>query len=334
MKRNKLEFLQNKLEAEPHQDYPTKSRIHTLKSFFTKSHKACFVKRDDELGFGISGCKARKYRMLISDLIAKGYKEAVVIGGAYSNHVLSITQLLIENGITPTLFLKGSVPRETQGNFLFLQMLIRPSAIHWIPKHEWSYVEKLAASYAETRASAVVIPEGAPLFSAFLGALSLPLDIMRNEKESQVRFDHIFLEVGTGYTSIALLLAFAYLEKTTLCHLVLLAETEKEFLMRLHKVHNEFEAWLGCAAPFPTHFCFHNCTIAPSFGSTNQALFDFIVEMARTEGFFLDPIYSSKLFYQTKKLLQNDAQIDGSVLLIHSGGALSLSGFQDKLEQS
>ena len=328
-----FEFLQSKLHAVPQFDYPVTSRIHALHSFFTASGKPCFVKREDELGFGISGSKFRKYRTLIPYLMQQGIQEACVIGGAFSNHILSLVQLLIENGIQPTLFLKGPAPTANRGNFLFTQLLVPPSAIHWIAKNEWQDVHDDVASYAQKRPNACVIPEGATLFAAFLGALTLPLDITRNEKDVQFTFDHLFLDVGTGYSAAALLLGFAFFKKQTMCHLMLLADTSEAFMRTLRKLHTEFEVWLGTPCPFPTQFRFIESTLLRSFGSTNKKLFECIITYARAEGFFLDPIYSAKLFYQAKELLQVTREIDGKVLFVHSGGALSLSGFQEKFMQ-
>jgi 1-aminocyclopropane-1-carboxylate deaminase len=310
-----LSFLENHLKKEPEENYPKNSRIHPLNTFPNG-----FVKREDELGFGISGTKFRKYCRLISFL--RSFHEVIIIGGPYSNHVLGITQLLIENGIQPVLFLKGMLPKAI-GNFFFLQMLVEPSSIHWIPVKEWENVLEMAKK--EAKETTFILPEGAPLFPCFLGALSLPLDILRNEKEEKISFDHIFIDVGTGYTAAALMLAFAFIEKKVTCHFLITAGTEVEFLVTCKKLHGEFQQWLGQNFHFPTSFICQKPELSPSFGSTNAQTFQFIKEMARKEGFFLDPIYSAKLFYNAYAHID---KISGNVLLIHSGGALSLAGFQ------
>lgn len=330
--RSDLAFLEKRLEKVPHQKYPSRSRIHKLKSLFTAAGETCFVKREDELGFGISGIKFRKYRTLIPYIIENEFKEALVIGGAFSNHILSIVQLLIENNIDPILLLKGPRPIKNQGNFLLTQTFLPSTSIHWIPKENWQSLAQDAFAYATQKA--ILIPEGATLFPAFLGALTLPLDIIRNEIESGIEFDHLFIETGTGYSAAALLLGFAFLKKRTMCHLLMLADTEQAFIQQLHKLHLEFQEWLGETFPFPIHFRCLDCSIAPSFGSTNRELFNFIVQSARIEGFLLDPIYSGKLFHQTNKILKNQPELTGNILFIHSGGALTLCGFQQQLENS
>ena len=328
-----LDLIQNKLSKIPQNNYPVNSRIHPLSSFSNSSEICPYIKRDDELGFGISGIKFRKYRTLIPFLLQEGCIEAIVIGGAFSNHVLSITQLLLENGIKPTLFLKGPAPLQKKGNFLFLQMLVPNNSIHWVPKDNWSEIDHLVAAYASSKEKVIIIPEGAPFFQGFLGALTLPLDIIRNESEMGLSFDHLFLDVGTGFSAAALLLAFAFLQKSTTCHCLLIAGTEDDFLKQLKRLHGEFEKWLGVNFPFPTQFNCLGSPIAPSFGSTNRELFDFIIQTSRKEGFFLDPIYSGKVFHRAKQMMDSN-QIQGNVLLIHSGGALTLAGFQENIAKS
>jgi len=314
------EFLKAKLSEVPQFDYPVQSRIHPLNSF----PKGFFVKRDDELGFGISGCKFRKYRTLLPHIIGQGYKRVVVIGGAYSNHVLAITQLLLENSLEPVLLLKGGKPTIAQGNFFFLEMLAG-AHMHWIEKSRWEDIDSIAETYRDEKT--YILPEGAPLFEGFLGALTLPLDILRNEKEQGIQFEHIFMEAGTGYSAAALLLAFALFERKTTIHLLHVAEDEAAFTGRLMRLHREFENWLQKKVPFPENCSALLAAISPSFGSTNASLFDSIRKTAACEGFFLDPIYSAKLFCAARA----HAGISGPALLIHSGGALSLAGFQKQL---
>jgi 1-aminocyclopropane-1-carboxylate deaminase len=325
-------LLKTKLDLLIQEKYPSASRIHPLHSFANKNGAHYFVKRDDELGFGISGTKFRKYKTLLPFIKQQHYKQVILIGGAFSNNVLSCSQLLIENGIEPLLFLKGPKPTCKSGNFLFNQLLVPPSQIHWIAHENWPHVDCIAREYAKNHPSTFVLEEGASHFYGFLGAMSLALDIIRNEEEEKLRFDHLYIDAGTGCTACALLLAFALLKKETFCHILLTAESSEPFLKKLKEKHREFENWLGVPCDFPPHFRLFKPTLCTSFGSTNQTLFAFIAEQARSEGFFLDPVYSAKLFYEAKKEKDYPA-LTGNILLIHSGGAFSLAGFQERLSK-
>ena len=67
---------------------------------------------------------------------------------------------------------------------------------------------------------------------------------------------------------------------------------------------------------------------AKSFGSTNKTIFEEIRRIAREDGILTDPVYSAKLFLTARQTILNKT-LDGNILLIHSGGGLTLSGFMD-----
>ncbi len=303
------------------------SRIHLLKTYSTPIARS-YVKRDDELGFGVSGTKWRKYASLIPYLRNNNYEEVALIGGAYSNHVLGISQLLIEKSIRPTLFLHGSPPTKCVGNFLLTSLLVPPEQMHWISRKEWPQVEVLANAYAKTsKLKTLVMPEGGSMDAALPGALTLAIDILENP----IEFDHIFIDAGTGLSAIATILAFSWLNKETLFHVLSLADGEEAFLAKLSHFQTTFEALLQTSLSTPkilNRVRFHRPTLAPSFGSVNSTIFKEIHIIAKEEGFFTDPIYSAKLFLEAKRLIPS---LKGNILLLHSGGALTLMGFQDTL---
>jgi 1-aminocyclopropane-1-carboxylate deaminase len=69
---------------------------------------------------------------------------------------------------------------------------------------------------------------------------------------------------------------------------------------------------------------------AKSFGSVNAGVLQEVVHWARSDGIVLDPIYSAKLFYEAKKIIQQK-NLQGSILLVHSGGQLALCAYHDLL---
>lgn len=330
---NKINNLTQTLS--PHVSALPHSRIHRLKTFNTNL-ATCFVKREDELGFGISGSKLRKYTSLLPHLLAKQCQEAVIIGSAYSNHILGLTQLLIENNIKPTLFLLGEQISKRQGNLLLTSLLVAESQIHWMSRKDWVDVESLATKYAQEQIhTTIVVPEGAFMPAALPGALTLALDILQNEQQLQEKFDHIFIDAGTGLTAIATILVFAWLKKKTQIHILLLADNEAIFIDKLKQMQLIFEQLVNAKLHWQNiikQFTLFLPTHAKSFGAINKNILHNIKTIAHEEGFFTDPIYSAKLFFETKKILKNKA-LQGNVLIIHSGGCLTLMGFQEQLSK-
>jgi len=315
---SELEILKKALSLTPQYDYPCHSRVHHLRTF----PKNVYVKREDELGFGITGSKIRKYRTLIPYFKSKGIQEVALIGGAQSNHILGFSQLLIENAIRPFLFLRGAPFQPTQGNHFLLRLLVPKTQIRWIPRDQWS-----AASEIASQSHSCVIPEGGMIPEALPGLLTLVIDILINE-QIHGEFVHIFVDSGTGLTAIALILGLAWLKKPTIVHVLQLAESSVLFEQKLKSYHDVFEKWLGYPLHLTNNYKLHYPTQAKSFGSTTTATFKQILQNARQEGFLTDPIYSGKLFFEAKKLISS---VQGSCLIIHSGGGLSLFGFMPKI---
>jgi len=325
-------LLKERLERVEMENYQTFSRVHPLRSF-SYTGTSCYVKREDELSCGISGSKVRKYLSLIPYILKQKADEVVVLGTSHSNHVLGISELLCEKGIDPILFLSG---RKTDplGNFLFTSLFVKEENIHWI-KEGWDSLENYAKDYAEQKAQegkkVLVIPKGGNCKEALYGLLTLTLDILRNEEALQIAFDHIFMDAGTSLTALSVILALSFLKKNTHVHVVQLGGDEKEFQETLDRAKAEFEDFIGEKLPFLVNYTLYSPTNAKSFGSLNTQVFTTIKEIAQQEGFLTDPIYTAKLFYEGREILKKSL-LKGNVLFIHSGGALSLSGFQASIK--
>jgi len=304
------------------------SRVHRLPWF---GRSDIWVKRDDELSFGVSGTKLRKHASIIPFLKQQGIEEVVVIGGANSNNVLSAAQTLTENHIKITPFLLGP-PSRKLGNLKLLSLFVDDSDIHWFSRSQWVQCEDFANVYAAERTSrgakTFVLPEGAHHRLALPGSLSLPLDILRNEREAGVRFDHIFIDSGTGMIAQSLLAGAAVLDMKALIHVVVLAGSYEEFQSGLTRVIQYAREFLGIPlSSLPDYRKYYPAT-ARSFGSTNKTIFKEIQRVAREAGILTDPVYSSKLFFTARQTIREQA-LKGNILLIHSGGGLALTGFMD-----
>ena len=289
-----------------------------------------YIKRDDELNFGISGSKLRKYASLLP-FLKKQNKTVALIGSPYSNHILSLTQLLKQTGIPYQLFLEKTHTSNYTGNFFFLSLLTSKDEIIWIDKTP----ELLLSSWTREleikhKKEFVWIPMGGCMPEALPGAFTLSLDILENEKELQTEFSHIFIDSGTGLTAAALILCHAYFQKKTKIHVVLVAGEKAAFEKQLLSFKSTLENLVEEKLSDITNYRLLKSITAKSFGSCNSTVFKTIAETARSEGFFLDPLYTAKLLLTAKDTIKKES-LEGDILWIHSGGALSLSGFQDSL---
>jgi len=311
------------------------SRIHPLK-FITKPSSAIYIKREDELGFGISGSKSRKYESLMAHIRSLAIQHAVLVGGAYSNNIVGLTQLLIEQGITTHLLLRGSHPPTYQGNFLFISLLVPASHITWIPRADWKQVVARAQALEKSfpPGSAIFIPEGACMAEALPGALSLGEDIGRNEQEHRLLFEHIFIDAGTGLAAIGLIMGLSMQGRHPHIHIVLLALTQQDFLKQFGEFYQQLLPAMRHVLVWERlieKLHFYTPTTAPSFGSTNRQVFETMIQVARQDGMLTDPVYTAKLLYTAKQVILHTPDMTGPILIIHGGGGLGIMGFQEQL---
>lgn len=290
------------------------SRVHTLNHFPEKGMR-CFVKRDDELGCGISGTKLRKYASIVPFIKSGGIRHLIIIAGSQSNNLLAAVQVARELGLQFTAFLIKPWNIEYEGNFKLTSLFLNPESIVWVARDQWPEVEALAENYcASLNDKAWVLKEGASVLEALEGSKTLAYDILQNEKDYSLHFDHILMDAGTGFAAAGLIQGLEETAHPAQVHVLLLADNESLFRERL-------KLWTGLHGD-GVH-CFLPKT-AKSFGAVNQSIRDEIQRVAREEGILVDPIYSAKLFHESRSYLL-EAGLSGTVLIIHSGGALTLS---------
>ena len=287
-----------------------------------------YLKRDDELSFGISGTKLRKYHSMVPALIDAQVERVAVIGGKNSNNVLGLAQALTENQIAFEFFLCGSKEVSPNSNFAMVTKLWPKIRIHWIDNGDWPNAVEIAKVLSPS--GTVVIPEGGHMRESVLGASSLADDIIRNETDLGTCFNHIFLDSGTGNVAASAALRLAQLKHPATIHVVQLAEKEECFW----KACEQIVRW-GCYDKEDLWALKKTCSVirpitSKSFGSTNRQVFDFIQMFAAEEGVILDPIYSAKSIMTAFHLIESQS-LTGPHLLLHSGGAQSIYGFLNQM---
>lgn len=292
------------------------SRVHPLNNF-PNDGLTCYIKRDDELGCGLSGTKVRKYSSLMPFLMQQGIQHLIIIAGPQSNNLLAALQVAREFNFKVTAFLIRPWKLELRGNFKLSSLFLEEQEIVWVARSDWSKVNELALNYLNAlNEKGFVLHEGASVPAAMPGALTLAKDIVVNEQSLGVNFQHIFIDAGTGFSAAALIKGLVAAAHQATVHVLLLADDERTFKNKL-KQWIEFEP--------QNYHCFYPTT-AKAFGVVNQTVKTEVRRMALEEGILVSPIYSAKLFYETRQFLVKE-HIIGNVLIIHSGGILSMHGF-------
>ncbi len=309
------------------------SRIHRVRSFDTANSEV-YLKREDESGFGISGYKRRKYASLLPFLLKKKYEKVFIIGGAYSNHVHGVSQLVKEAGLAVHAFLKAPHNPALKGNLFLNRLILSDEEITWVSTEEWSDILSSTVEIASRDAQhTYVIPEGGASSPSLPGTFTLLEDIQLNEQQVGFQFDHLFIDAGTGYTAAAIHYLNSLLERRTHLHVICMADRPNDFQQVYDQVVQDAAHSLSLSPPrHQGRLSLYSPYTATSFGSINRDVLEACLHFARQEGVFTDPVYATKLFMNAHRIIKID-QLTGSVLVIHSGGGTGLMGFSMQLEK-
>ena len=124
----------------------------------------------------------------------------------------------------------------------------------------------------------------------------------------------------------SLLAGAAVLDMKALVHVVVLAGSYEEFQSGLTRVIQYAREFLGVPlSSLPDYRKYYPAT-ARSFGSANKTTFRKYSVLHERMASSRDPVYSAKLFLTARQAIRDQA-LKGNILLVHSGGGLTLTGF-------
>jgi 1-aminocyclopropane-1-carboxylate deaminase/D-cysteine desulfhydrase-like pyridoxal-dependent ACC family enzyme len=268
----------------------------------------------------------------MSYILREKFEEAVLLGSEKSNFVISALQLLNENNIPSHLFLLEAHNRRPVGNSLWLQLLHDVSCIRWVAREDWHLADDLALRAArQSPKKTLLIPTGGAIPQAVLGAMSLAMDILLNQAQLELYFDHVFLDSGTGITAIGAILGFALAASSSLnIHITLVAGTKEEFITNLAHYSQLLSEHYGLRFSSLPKLDFLIPPLNRSFGAVGSTLLSEVRQIARLEGILAEPVYTAKHLFTAREHILNE-RLSGNILIVNSGGAFGLAGFQDAM---
>lgn len=288
-----------------------------------------WIKRDDLSGFGGGGNKGRKLEYLLADAIDKGAEVIVTCGTTQSNFVrqLGAACAVFKIGCaaaTMALPYEDAPPTapalEPVGGNVFLDELLGVD-LRVYPDGDWdalyAHAENLAKEYEAKGKRVYRVPIGG---SSRLSAYGLYKAGEEIRQQSPQPFDWIVFGSSSGSTHTGLTYAF-HGSNTRI--LGISSDPEPEILEEFAAMGVGLAEILGVPPLTAADFSMDFDYVGPGYAAPSEAGNEAILRLARTEGIFLDPVYSGKAF---AGLLDRAAKgtITGRVLFWHTGGLPSL----------
>ncbi len=290
-----------------------------------------WVKHDETTGTEFSGNKVRKLEFSFAEAKAQGCNTVITCGGIQSNHCRATAVLGARLGLKVHLILRGEKPEMAEGNLLM--DYLAGATISYLPQREWrthpEFAGQLQQDYASKGDKALFIPIGASDEIGLWGYVAACEELQQDFARLDLQPDYIVCATGSGGTQGGLtvgsqlfdlpgqVVAFnvsddAEYFDTKIREDVTLWKQRYNVDYKLDKLQvKTIEGYLG-----------------PGYGVAEPPVFEIIAKAARTEGLFLDPVYTGKAFYGlVSELEKGDAgALPGArnVVFIHTGGLFSV----------
>jgi D-cysteine desulfhydrase len=285
-----------------------------------------YIKRDDQTGTEISGNKIRKNEFLVREAIDTGCNTLITCGGIQSNHARSTAALAAKLGLGSHLVLRSDTGAEDNDGNYFIDQLLGAS-ITLVSAVEYSncreeIMEEIKQKLAKEGKKGYIIPEGASNAIGTFGYYNGMLEIIKQQEQLGIHFDAIVVAVGSGGTYGGLFLGNEIMNNQAKIYGFNVCKDKNYFQIEIEKIIRE------CLRYMDYHLDFSKDEINIIDGyvgdgyalSRNQEL-EFIRDIARLEGFILDPVYTGKGMYglvsEIKKGTFSEHQ---NILFIHTGG--------------
>ena len=269
-----------------------------------------WVKRDDLTGLELSGNKVRKLERLLADALAQGADTIITCGGLQSNHCRATAAACRRLGLRPVLLLRGDVDSAPASNHLL--DVLYGADLHACTPAEYNLqrdaiLAVLGGWHEGHGHRPYIIPEGG---SNAIGSLAYThaMDELGDET-----FDGVYVAVGSGGTLAGMVMGrdVGPVNGIAVCDDV-----------------SYFEAKVGeiaAEAGRPVHDRWHviDAYKGPGYGVADEATWEAIRVVARTEGLLLDPVYTGKAMAALIGEVRA-GRAGGRLLFWHTGGAFGL----------
>lgn len=305
-----------------------------------------WIKRDDTIGPGMGGNKARKLEFLMAQAIELGKKKVVTYGGLQSNHARMTAAACAPLGLEAHIFHFSSRPEFIRGNLLLNQLFGAKS--HHVPvgggsdgslKIETTNRLVKALSTIRVGPGAYFIPVGGHTVTGCLGYVIAALEIQEQLEQLDMEDQPVTVvtAAGTGGTLAGLIAGFRLVGSRVSVLGIDIGKLWKAFPTSIARLASDLCTTLGEPHIFrPEEIPLVEKRYArPGYARLSSEAREAIMLLAQMEGIVLDPVYTGKAFAGLIELIgQGRFQQDEHIVFLHSGGYPALWAFEEQLTSS
>lgn len=296
-----------------------------------------WLKRDDLTGLAFGGNKTRQLEFLFADVMARGAD--TIVAGAYtqSNWCRQMTAAACKLDLKVSLtLLHGQKGGVLQGNLLLDHLM--GAEVEIVDEDDIQNLGPRLAEKAEILAAAgarpyVVAPFDLPMLSlSAVGYVNAAVELDAQCASAGIDPTHVYTS-GANMTPAGLALGLKALRPAARVVNVAPISWDEERAVDIARIARGCADRLGLdLALAPEDIDNHDGYIGPGYGIVTPESREALRLLARTEGVFLDPVYSSKAMaglidhIRTGRLTRDD-----TVVFLHTGGTPALFAYAHDL---
>lgn len=301
-----------------------------LEPLIALSHRfpgpALFIKRDDCTGLASGGNKTRKLEYVLKDAISQGADTIITTGGLHSNHARQTAAACAKYNLKCILVLVRPHASGTQdggvGNLFLDGILGAEVRIIDNAMNALEEMEKVGAEIRGNGGRPHIVPLGASTPLGALGYARCAAEILSDLAAKNMRPTHVIAAGGSGGTQAGLMAGFEALGADDVSTISIDINADAPRTLRyVENLLPETRALLGLKGISRSRISVLDGYAGEAYGIATTRGNQAIVDIARTTGILLDPIYTGKAMSALLDMLDKGSfRATDCVVFIHTGG--------------
>ena len=295
-----------------------------------------WMKRDDLTGMGLGGNKVRKLEFLAGEAVAQGADHLVTQGAVQSNHVRQTAAVAMKLGMRCTAVLEHRIETNDpaylgSGNVLLDEIMgidiqYRPGG-----SDMQAAIEEVGAGLRQAGGRPYVIPGGGSNAVGATGYVAVAGEFVQQVNDLGLRVDRLVHATGSAGTQAGLVAGLHAMSSPIRVLGIGVRNPKDKQEAAVLTLARATAARLGIDREVPTAAVEANCDyVGPGYGRPTPGMVEAVQLVARTEGIFLDPVYSGKGMAGLIDLIRIGVfTADHTVVFLHTGGAVGLFGYTE-----
>ncbi len=289
-------------------------------------HDRLWIKRDDLDGLGRGGNKVRSLEFWLGEAEAENADVIIATGGVQSNQCRLTAAAASRRGIDCILVHNAARPTMYQGNLL-LNHLAGAKMIFLGPVEEETRnrkAQRIAERLtAQGRRPYVVGESGL----GAMGYAKAALEIHRQASRMGIDLKHVAIVGAMGTTAAGFLFGTALLGGPFSVHVISVEYGGDRLKRRLEKIFQRLQNMLDIAprCSLDEVMSIYERYLGPGYAQPTQGSLQTVYDVARTEGIFLEQVYTSKTLWGMKGLIEEGIiPSSEAACYVHTGGGPAL----------